>query len=876
MRFRSLTTKIILFIFSSVAIIFTAIFIYNYTVTKAIVEKNIRENSKSFTLRSVASIDKILYAVQKVPETLSKMLQNKDYDAKDLFPVLESMVSGNKEIFASAVAYSPDFIDKNQEYFAPYVFKTDTGLVKTYLGNKDYNYFLMDWYLIPRELEKPVWSEPYYDEGGGNALMITYSVPVFKHINGEKKLYAVVTADLALNWLDHFMDSIKIFKSGYGFIISKTGTFVTHPVKKIIINETMSSIGDEIPRLNFLKEISKKMIAQDTGLIEANFVNYSNNKDSWLAYAPIATNGWSAGFVYPIDEFMADVKELNNTLLILVGVALIALLIVIIIISKSIAKPIKSLTVAAGKISDGDYELNLPQIQSDDEVAQLNNSFEIMIKALKSTISDLKSTSDELKVSNTKLEDINKTLEDKVEERTKEIFVKNQELNKSFDNVKILSEIGRQLTASLNIEDILTLIYEQVNTLMECNSFAIMTLNEANQVLEGKLAIESGVRLPYFEFGVTEINRFAVWSFVNKEQVFINDIENEYMKYIPNRAKPKAGRTVESLIYLPLITDDKVMGVISVQSFNKNAYTEYHLDILKNLAAYTAIGLSNAISYQTIAKAHNELKEAQEQLIQAEKMASLGQLTAGIAHEIKNPLNFVNNFAELSKDLAVELDEEIEKLEMDPEVRDNMHDIISDLKLNVTKIHEHGRRADNIVKGMLLHSRGKSGEFRDTDVNALLAEYVNLGYHGMRAADTSFNVKIEQDYDTSIPNLFVVPQDLSRVFLNLINNACYASHEKKVEKGANFAPILTVSSKLNGEFAEFRVKDNGKGISEENLKKIFNPFFTTKPTGKGTGLGLSLSYEIVVKEHKGEIRAESVEGQYAEFIVTLPINKDKA
>jgi signal transduction histidine kinase/methyl-accepting chemotaxis protein len=873
MRFRSLTTKIILFIFSSVAIIFTAIFIYNYSVTKAIVEKNIRENSKSFTLRSVASIDKVLHGIQKVPESLSKMISNREYSSEELFPVLESMVSGNKEIFASAVAYSPDFIDKSKDFYAPYVYKADTGIVKTYLGNKEYNYFLMDWYLIPRELEKPVWSEPYFDEGGGNALMITYSVPVFKTIKGEKKLYAVVTADVALDWIDKFMDSIKIFKSGYGFIISKTGTFVTHPVKKIIINETMSSIGDEIPRLNFLKDISKKMIAQDTGLIESNFVNYSNGKDSWLAFAPITTNGWSAGFVYPIDEFMADVKHLNSTLLILVGVALVAVLIVIVLISKSIAKPIKSLTLAAGKISDGDYELTLPIIESSDEVAQLNNSFELMIKALKSTISDLKYTSDELKVSNVKLEEINRTLEDKVEERTKEISVKNQELNKSFDNVRTLSEIGRQLTSSLNIENILALIYEQVNKLMECNSFAIMTLNDANHVLEGKLAIESGVRLPYFEFGISEINRFAVWSFVNADQVFINDIEKEYMKYIPNRAKPKAGRTVESLIYLPLVTDNKVMGVISVQSFNKNAYSEYHLDILKNLAAYTAIGLSNALSFEKIEKAHNELKEAQEQLIQAEKMASLGQLTAGIAHEIKNPLNFVNNFAELSKDLVVELDEEIEKIEMDPEIRENLHDIISDLTLNVTKINEHGRRADNIVKGMLLHSRGKSGEYRDTDVNALLAEYVNLGYHGMRAADSSFNVKIEQDYDTSIPNLLVVPQDLSRVFLNLINNACYASNEKKIEKGANFMPILSVSSKLVGDNAEFRVKDNGKGISEENINKIFNPFFTTKPTGKGTGLGLSLSYEIIVKEHRGEIRVESVEGEYAEFIVTLPTKK---
>ena len=275
-------------------------------------------------------------------------------------------------------------------------------------------------------------------------------------------------------------------------------------------------------------------------------------------------------------------------------------------------------------------------------------------------------------------------------------------------------------------------------------------------------------------------------------------------------------------------------------------------------------------------KTLHQLKDAQNQIVMQEKMASLGSLTAGIAHEIKNPLNFVNNFASLSSELAGELREEIDKQKdkVDADSIDYMQGIINDLEQNVRKINEHGKRADNIVKGMLLHSRGKPGEKQLTDLNALLDEYVNLAYHGLRAQDTSFNITIVRKYDPEVGKVNLVPQDISRVLLNLINNACYSAHEKKVEQGDTFAPTLSVTSKSLGDRVEVRVRDNGKGIPKSVQEKIFNPFFTTKPTGKGTGLGLSISFDIVVGQHKGEIRAESQEGEFAEFIVILP--KDKA
>ena len=266
-----------------------------------------------------------------------------------------------------------------------------------------------------------------------------------------------------------------------------------------------------------------------------------------------------------------------------------------------------------------------------------------------------------------------------------------------------------------------------------------------------------------------------------------------------------------------------------------------------------------------IEKAYTELKATQAQLIHSEKMASLGELTAGIAHEIKNPLNFVNNFSEVSNELLDEI-----KTELQNKNYEEVADILENLKQNLAKINEHGKRADSIVKGMLLHSRGSSGEKALTDFNDLLDQYVNLAYHGMRAQNKEFNITIEKDYDNSIEKINVVPQDISRVFLNIINNACYAAYDKNSKsRDNNFSPTLKVSTKNLGEKVEIKISDNGNGIPKDILDKIFQPFFTTKPTGEGTGLGLSLSYDIVTKVHNGELRVETKEGVGTEFIIIL-------
>ncbi len=275
---------------------------------------------------------------------------------------------------------------------------------------------------------------------------------------------------------------------------------------------------------------------------------------------------------------------------------------------------------------------------------------------------------------------------------------------------------------------------------------------------------------------------------------------------------------------------------------------------------------------QELSDALSQVKTMQKQLVVQEKLASLGGLTAGIAHEIRNPLNFVNNFAELSEELIQEILEEIDRADhnLNADSRENFEDLLCLLQQNVTKIHQHGQRAENIVGNMLLHSRGGSGQWESISINQLLEESVNLSYHGMRAKDTSFNVTIEKDYDQSMPNVEIVRQDISRVFLNLVNNACYAAHQKKQASNSDFSPTITLQTQDQESFVEIVIADNGTGIPPDLIEKIFNPFFTTKPPGEGTGLGLSLSYDIVVQRHSGNLQVESEPGMFTKFVITLP------
>ena len=275
---------------------------------------------------------------------------------------------------------------------------------------------------------------------------------------------------------------------------------------------------------------------------------------------------------------------------------------------------------------------------------------------------------------------------------------------------------------------------------------------------------------------------------------------------------------------------------------------------------------------EDLENALSELKETQNQLIQKEKMASLGELTAGIAHEIQNPLNFVNNFSEVNIELAVEIKEKLNHIHLLSGSISDVNEIHEDLINNKQKISQHGKRADIIIKSMLQHSRASSGQKEPTDINLLTDEYLRLSYHGMKARDKSFSANMVSNFDPAVGRINIIPQDIGRVLLNLFNNAFYSVHEKKKMELDGYIPTVTIQTKKLPDKLEIHIKDNGTGIPEHVRNKIFQPFFTTKPAGEGTGLGLSLSYEIITKEHGGELKVTTCENEFAEFLIQLPLN----
>ena len=333
-----------------------------------------------------------------------------------------------------------------------------------------------------------------------------------------------------------------------------------------------------------------------------------------------------------------------------------------------------------------------------------------------------------------------------------------------------------------------------------------------------------------------------------------------------------------TMLCVPMMRDGVTIGVFTLTRSEVRPFTDKQIDLVTTFADQAAIAIENVRLFEEVqartrelSRSLEELHAAQDRLIQTEKLASLGQLTAGIAHEIKNPLNFVNNFSALSVELVDELGELLKPAPLDNKTRRESDELAQMLKGNLEKVVQHGKRADSIVKNMLLHSREGSGEHRPVDVNSLVGESLNLAYHGARAEKQGFQIRLDQNFDPAAGEAELLPQEITRVLLNLISNGFYAAMKRKAEcDGGSYEPMLAAATRDMGDCVEIRIRDNGSGIPSEVREKMFNPFFTTKPPGEGTGLGLSLSYDIVVKQHFGSIEVETQPGQFTEFKITLP------
>jgi signal transduction histidine kinase len=655
---------------------------------------------------------------------------------------------------------------------------------------------------------------------------------------GTRRDAGVSIAEVNLKLIWDVVSRIKVGERGQAYVVDRRGRLIAHPDISLVLRNT------DMTRLAQVQAAQRGTATSEDEIPTATDLQ---GRTVLSAFAPVAPLGWTVFVELPVGEayqpLMASIQR--SALVLLAALCLAA--VAGIFLARRMEVPIQALRTGAARIGRGDLSQRIV-VKTGDELEALADQFNDMAGRLQESYTGL---------------------ENKVEQRT-------QELAQSVNELRALGEVTQAVNSTVDLETVLSTIVAKAAQLSNTEAGAIYVFDEVTEEfrLRATYGLEPNavaeIRDRHIRLGETAIGEAAL----QRTPIQIPDLQDDPSSTLDIIIR--AG--FRALLIVPLLSNDQIVGALVVRRRLPGEFAKSTVELLQTFGAQSVLAIQNARLFESVgartqelAKSLDDLRTAQDRLVQTEKLASLGQLTAGIAHEIKNPLNFVNNFSSVSSELVGELRDALKGADLDSKVRTEVEEIANMLQGNLEKVVQHGKRADSIVKNMLLHSRQGSGEHRLVDVNAVVEESLNLAYHGARAEKQNFNITLQKSFDPSAGNVDLFPQEITRVLLNLILNGFYAATKRKAEaNGVDYEPTLAAATKSLGDSVEIRIRDNGTGIPPEVKEKMFNPFFTTKPAGEGTGLGLSISHDIIVKQHGGSIEVDTEPGQYTEFRIVLP------